>query len=218
MSKTEKGVQMGCDIHMYVERKGPDDKWHSCDYFIPTIYWKGDCQEYNSKYTRIEIFGDRNYALFATIANVRNYGDTDYICEPKGFPNDASEYVKSEYENDELFVHSASYLTLQELIDFQNEKHPLKRRGMISPNDQYKLDKYGIIPDCWCQGTNEAGFEFREWAEDIDILEPLIDELKKRADLLGMIYNCAWTSCNVETRNSAYRASANIRIVFWFDN
>ena len=36
---------MGCDIHIYVERK-ENDKWHNCDYFIPSI--KGG-------YERIEI-------------------------------------------------------------------------------------------------------------------------------------------------------------------
>lgn len=208
---------MGCDIHMYVERKY-EDKWYNCDYFTPSISWKEADGPDDSKYTRVPMYEHRNYALFATLADVRNYGDTDYICEPKGFPDDASEYVNAEYEDWYGDAHSCSYLTLQELLDFQKEKHPLKRRGMISPEAQKDLDLYGILPDTWCQGTSNPGFEFREWEEDVDILEPIIHELKKRADELYMIYKWAWDSTDEDTRESAYKAAADIRIVFWFDN
>lgn len=204
---------MGCDIHIYVERKCRDG-WYNCDYFVPNINYNGN----NSEYVRIETYGGRNYSLFATLANVRNYGNTYFICEPKGFPDDASEYVEKEHDSWGWDAHSASYLTLQELIDFQNEKHPLKHRGMISPEAQKQLDEHGILPDTWCQYTNAEGFEFREWEEDIDILEPLINDLKKRADELNMIYDWSWDSKNEDTRESAYKAAANIRIVFWFDN
>lgn len=208
---------MGCDIHMYVERKH-EDQWHNCDYFVPSINWKEADGPYDSLFTRVPMYEHRNYALFATLADVRNYGGTDYICEPKGFPDDASDYTRSEYEDWYGDAHSCSYLTLQELLDFQKEKHPLKRRGMISPEAQKDLDLYGILPDTWCQGTSNPGFEFREWEEDVDILEPIIHELKKRADELYMIYKWAWDSTDEDTRESAYKAAADIRIVFWFDN
>lgn len=203
---------MGCDIHIYVERK-IRGKWCDCDYFV-----KNHSSIYSSEFIRIETLGDRNYALFATLANVRNYGGADYICEPKGFPDDASEYVKSEYENWLGDAHSCSYLTLKELIDFQKEKHPLKRRGMISPEAQKQLDECGILPDTWCQGTNQPGYEFREWEEDVDILAHIVNDLKKRADEFNMIYSFAWDSNNEMTRISAYKAADDIRIVFWFNN
>lgn len=200
---------MGCDIHIYVERR-ESGKWYDCDYFMPSATCLGECE-------RVECLGGRDYALFATLANVRNYGNTDYICEPKGFPEDASRYVEIEY--DEFgWSHSCSYLTLQELIDFQNEKHPLKRRGMISPQALKSFDEHGILPDTWCQGTNMAGWEFREWEEDIDILAPLINDLKKRANELHMIYDFYWKSKNEDSRRKAYERAADIRIVFWFDN
>ena len=203
---------MGCDIHIYVERK-IGNKWYDCDYFVPNVN-----SIYNSDFVRVELFGDRNYSLFATLANVRNYGNTEYISEPKGLPNDVSDYVDSEYDSWFCDAHSASHLTLQELIDFQREKHPLKHRGMLSPTQQEQFDHYGILPDHWCQGTNQSGFEFREWEEDIDVLEPIIDGLKRLADQLNIIYSWGWDSENTDIRESAYRAAANIRIVFWFDN
>ena len=202
---------MGCDITMYVERKGHDGKWHNCDYFVQSISSPG-------KYNRIPLFDDRSYALFATLADVRNYGNTDYICKPKGFPDDASEYVRAEYEDYGIYDHSHSYLTLQELIDFQNEKHPLKRRGMLDPEALKQFDEHGILPDTYCQDTNCPGYEFREWEEDIDILAPIVDELKKRADELDIIWKFAWDAKNEDMRQNAYDAAADVRTVFWFDN
>lgn len=202
---------MGCDISIYVERKGYDGKWYNCDYFVQSIYSPG-------KYHRISIFDDRSYALFATLANVRNYSNTDYIREPKGFPNDAGDYLRSEYEDWGRYDHSHSYLTLQELIDFQNEKHPLKRSGMLSPEALKQFDEHGILPDTWCQGINDPDYEFRKWEEDIDILAPIVDDLKKRADDLNMIRKYAWDAKNENLRQKAYEDAANIRIVFWFDN
>lgn len=50
------------------------------------------------------------------------------------------------------------------------------------------------------------------------ILEDLIGRLKERADELSLIYDYKWTSPHQTTRQEAYETSANIRIVFWFDN
>lgn len=209
---------MGCDIHMYVERK-VNGKWCNADYFVSNPDWEPDewGRAPKEKFYHVPLYDGRNYALFATLANVRNYGNTDYISEPKDLPDDASEFVKSEWETWEFDGHSASWLTLQELLKFHEERHPLKRRGMLSPEQQEALDD-GILPEHWCQGTNQSGYEFREWEEDNDILVPLINELKKRCNDLYMIYDFAWDSSNEVMRNSAYRKAADIRIVFWFDN
>lgn len=201
---------MGCDIHIYAERR-VGNKWHNCDYYVPSLN-----ERWRDNFERVETCGNRNYALFATLANVRNYGNTDYICEPKGLPKDVSDFVLDEYEDEYGDLHSCSYLTLQELIDFSNEGHPLKRRGMLSPQQQAELDE-GILPEHWCQGTSNPDFEFREWEEQIDILAPLIEDLKRRADQLNMIYYFLWNG-NDRSRKEAYEKSADIRIVFWFDN
>lgn len=49
-----------------------------------------------------------------------------------------------------------------------------------------------------------------------DILKPLIDRLKQRADELDVIWDFEWD--NSLTRDVAYKKANNIRIVFWFDN
>lgn len=204
---------MGCDIHPHVEYKFRG-KWRCGDYFRMAAHSQTETKPI---YTLIELCGDRNYALFATLANVRNYGNTAYIDEPRGLPSNASEFVKNDYHSCEDWAHSCSYVTLKELIDFHNQNHPLKRRGMISPEAQKRFDE-GILPDTWCQSTNMEGYEWREWEEENDVLVPLIKKLKERADELNMIYSFYWDSDNPEYRKLAYEQASNIRFVFWFDN
>jgi hypothetical protein len=59
----------------------------------------------------------RNYALFAILADVRNTFGVIPISSPKGIPRDTSETVILEFESHEE-VHSASWLSLKEIIDF----------------------------------------------------------------------------------------------------
>lgn len=168
---------MGCDIHMYVEYKitSRDDAiWRCGDYFKVRNPLS---EELNLK--RVALYGNRNYTLFAVLADVRNSDYLDYIAEPKGLPHDATEYVKREYRAWGNDAHSCSYFALRELIEYHNEHKPV----------------------------DELGY---------DILKPLIDRLKQRADELGVIWDFEWS--NSLTREVAYKKANNIRIVFWFDN
>lgn len=108
---------MGCDIHMYVEIK-TESGWESGDYFRVSypLAKKPELQ-------LVELYGYRNYALFAVLANVRNRG-YNYIDSPRGIPDDATNFVKSEYEDWRYDAHSASYFTLRELIDYHEEHKP----------------------------------------------------------------------------------------------
>lgn len=86
---------------------------------------------------------------------------------------------------------------------------------MISPEAQKLFDEQGILPDSWCQGTNNPEYEWREWEEPSEILVPLIDKLKERADELNLIYDFSWDGRNAD---ECLEEAKNIRIVFWFDN
>jgi len=70
---------MGCDIHLYIEYK--DKKPALEDGYVPG--W----QSYGNR-----INPGRNYALFALMANVRNYGDEKLpvLVERRGMPDDVS--------------------------------------------------------------------------------------------------------------------------------
>lgn len=67
---------MGCDIHLYVERKNRDAE----------------------RYNPVCRFGiGRDYHLFALIAGVRNWNKWDVPYPPRGFPDNATYEAKDEY-------------------------------------------------------------------------------------------------------------------------
>lgn len=202
---------MGCDIHMHIEYKR-SGQWICGDYFRKNPLYGRYAGE--PEYTLVGFHDNRDYDLFATLANVRNYGKTDYISEPRGLPDDITDDVKAMAGDWDIDGHSHSYLTLREIIDFHNENHPLKRSGFISPEASKALDEQGILPDCWCQGTGDKTWVHREWSTENENLAALIDDIKKRADELNLIYDFSWDS----SPNHAYKEAKNIRIVFWFDN
>lgn len=204
---------MGCDIHMCVEVKYfDDDFWTNADYMRVNPY-----KEYpNESYLiQVPLFSDRDYSLFATLADVRNYGSTPYICKPRGIPEDVTDNTFCEIKKWGEDGHSHSYFTLKELIDFANKNLPVKYKGMISSEQLKALDKDGTIPVSWCQWTNIPNYVWAEWEDPInESLNHLIEKIKQRADELFIIFNNEWNK-NYE---KAYQQSDRIRIVFWFDN
>lgn len=218
---------MGCDIHIHIEYKrnkftGYDANkepqfekvWTCGDYFKVNPYYTEGNDDGEPPLSLVGFCDNRNYARFAVLADVRNYGNTPYIDEPRGLPDDVTAEVEKDSNRWGEDGHSHSYFTLKELLDFQKDIKPLKHRGMISPDAQKALDEKGEVPNQWCQGTNIPGWAFREWEEENTVLLPLIDALKKRADELYVIPGWRWE----DIPETAYEEAEDIRIVFWFDN
>lgn len=149
---------MGCDIHIHVEYKhnkfiGYDENkkplykevWTCGDYFKINPYFDRHTAQFGHErpYDLVGFCDGRNYSRFATLANVRNYGNTPYIDEPRGLPADVTKEVKADADDWGDDGHSHSYFTLKELIDFQKNAPPLKFSGMISPEAQKALDETG---------------------------------------------------------------------------
>lgn len=205
---------MGCDIHMYVEYKKEFKsqeitKWIPGDYFKPNPYKGMYEDDEDPDMERMELYGSRNYALFSTLAGVRDYSEQiTPVSDPKGTPDDCCDYIKSEKDRWNSDGHTHSWLTLKELKDYQSGNPVLIQTGLISPSAVIKFDKEGILPDSWCQGTNQEGWERRTWSVPNEELIPLIELLHKRAKEL-MQYD--WQ--DYDPKNDE-----NIRIVFWFDN
>jgi hypothetical protein len=125
---------MGCDIHSFAEiRNKQTNKWEKVgDHF--------SLDEFDKKYYKKEKgenpFDWRNYSMFAFLAGVRNYDRCEPLSEPRGLPKDISIEVMEEYEKLRYDAHSASFLTLKELLDFDYEKEFWNRRitKQTSPN------------------------------------------------------------------------------------
>lgn len=203
---------MGCDIHLYVEykkefRSQEITKWISGDYFKPNP--DRDVWDDEPSMDRMELYGSRNYALFSTLAGVRDYsGEIEPVSEPKGIPDDCCEYIKTQCEDYGCDGHTHSWLTLKELKEYQSQSPILTQSGLISPEAVIKFDNEGILPNEWCQGTSTKGWERRVWNTPNETLTPLIELLHKRAHEL-MQYD--WQEYDPKN-------DENCRIVFWFDN
>lgn len=86
---------MGCDIHAWIEKRDSDGEWNSL----------------------FQAFIDRNYWLFGVLASVRR-PEADCIHLPKGFPADADVRTINNYNDWDADAHNVSWLTLQELLEF----------------------------------------------------------------------------------------------------
>ena len=203
---------MGCDIHMFVEYKKTfkdEQKWINGDYYKRNPHYEKDSQWNNNEFELIEFCGDRNYSLFSTLAGVRDYSDKIIpVAEPKYLPPDISEFVNEHAKRWEGDAHTHSWLTLKELKQYNEKGYKLHYSGLISPQQQFDLDVSGITPDSWCQGTNQEGYERREWSAENNVLNPLIEKLEKRTKEL---FQYEWQKYDPSNEE-------NIRIVFWFDN
>lgn len=119
---------MGCDIHSYVETKSLDGDWINQEHLE-------------------DIFGNRNYGVFAFLAGVRNYSRVPTIAERRGLPEGLSQTVSDEYEGWSADAHSASWLSAAELLSFDYDQSIENRRGVVQ-----------VAPNAWDHGaTLEPG-------------------------------------------------------------
>ena len=128
---------MGCDIHMQVEYRTK---------VYGTMQWcDGNLYEVNKfhynyqddpKYIRVHLNNERrNYTLFGLLAGVRNYG-TKPIVAPRGFPDDASKSITNEYNSWGSDAHTASWLTLAEIMNAARS-HPDLLNDLVAELQEY---------------------------------------------------------------------------------
>lgn len=167
---------MGCDIHMFAEKK-VNGKWEKLGKVFKNRYYNPeqeskideDGYEYNAEFTD-EPWEGRNYDLFAILADVRNgrgfagtYTGEGFIpiAETKGIPLDASEEVKKEYEYWGCDAHSASWFTLKELKDYDWQQSTFTHGN---------TETYEVASGNFLQKITNALNPFTESDEDIRIV------------------------------------------------
>ena len=187
---------MGCDIHTFVEKKSRP-KWQSIDRFKLNPY-HGEEGEHE-QYSVVDFHRGRDYRLFAVLADVRNNSENRPICDPRGLPEDCNDIITRHSASWDMDGHSHSYHTLADLEAYALENPDIKHSGMMSPKDAALVDE-GKMPQSWCQATNQKTYVYREWTQNLNILTPLIEDMRK-----------------LMTEEYIYEPT-EIRIVFWFDN
>lgn len=103
---------MGCDIHMFAEFRREGGKWEVDSELEPEEDLDED-GNVESTYYPSDVNIGRNYKIFGFLADVRSRGSCIY--EPRGMPDDPSEYVDKACKQWGVDGHSHHYLSLDEL-------------------------------------------------------------------------------------------------------
>ncbi len=198
---------MGTDIRLFVETKN-NGKWES----IQGVF--------NQKDRLDVVYGDgiyfeREYKVYAILANVRNGDGVDGpntgeiftpISLPKGLPIDASYYIETQYRKQSLGpydAHDCSWLLLEEILAYDWNKCA-KVSAYVSKEDAENFHENGIIPGPMNRKHRSnrilmLGYEKIEWDSTYAVVA-------------GRFYT------EVIPKLMEYGSPENIRIVFWFNS
>jgi hypothetical protein len=148
---------MGTDIHLYIERQDAKGVWHraACSAW-PCPWCAGNgaypdgrcCYSCEGRKVTKEPYHERNYNVFAMLANVRNgvgFAGCDTgdgfapLAEPRGLPDDTAIHDTENLEyGDDGYVwlgdHSFSYCTLAEALTYDYER-TTKHRGYVTAQE-----------------------------------------------------------------------------------
>ena len=120
---------MGTDIHLYVERKTATgwERVRPVPRPCPECegsgrFGRGACYECGGEGKTTKEYRDRNYSLFAILADVRNDYGLIPIAKPRGLPDDTSIHDTDDGHSAPGHVwlgeHSFSHATLAELLAY----------------------------------------------------------------------------------------------------
>lgn len=163
---------MGTDIHMIAEVR-KNGVWQT---ILDNIFVEWEGTQFEAQ-TCVP-YGDRNYNLFAILADVRNgigfagirTGEKfNPISEPKGYPEDISEESYN-FLGDDWWHHSASYFTLKEIFDFDwTQIH--RDFGVVSEKDYRDHVMKGELPDSWCGDISGPDYIKISEVEMVDLIQ-----------------------------------------------
>lgn len=230
---------MGCDIHLYVEKK-IDGKWQ-----IQGKLEDADDEGYR-EFSGPSFYDGRSYNLFAILADVRNgrgfagvkTGEGfNPISEPRGVPDNASEEYRYMVEQWDCDGHSHSYHTLRQLLEY-DWTQTSKLEGWLSMAEFEKWSRWdrehGEGPESYCGGVSgphvkhistqeaEALFESVPWPERESVVEKHANTYVHAGWELPY-HKCArhfWFETIPKLLALAESAEHfdDVRIVFFFDN
>lgn len=182
---------MGTDIHMACEVRR-NGKWELVTDKVFKNSWYRPDSKYSwaqEEYTYIP-YDSRCYNLFAILADVRNgrgfagvkIGEAfNPISEPKGYPEDMCDELKrdisGDYDEDAYDYrptlsneHSASWLTLKELLDYDwNQLH--RDYGCVNEDTYRDFVMKGLHPDSWSGDTSGLNIVHLSEEDMVDLIQ-----------------------------------------------
>lgn len=111
---------MGCDIHASVEVLCAVQVEKVTDRLFEMNY------PFGGQTHTAEPFDQRNYGMFAFLANVRNYSHAPVLSEPRGWPGN-----QVSFPDDCDNYHSRSWFLLKELLDFDYSQTMESGNGIL---------------------------------------------------------------------------------------
>ena len=157
---------MGCDIHSMIEVR-VEGTWVTATTFAE----KEEGNDSTWFHPIDEPVGDRNYSLFAILADVRNghgfagidTGDGyEPMSKPRGVPGDASPEFKQWCEDWGLDGHSHTHHSLSDFFAYDFHRQSVVR-GVLTLEVYARWRAYGIRhggqPDSWCGAVTGPGIE-----------------------------------------------------------
>lgn len=213
---------MGCDIHMFVERKN-GDVWK----LVPETegirrpYYKEVSDAKTKDYFNKKTWSPgRNYALFGILAGVRST-IFNPITEPRDLPPDVSDELKSEYIPWASDAHTPSYYTLSELLAYQNVGVPVPCYLDISQYKKYK--KTGKVPNNYSYSPPVGVIAVSN--EHMTRVMKMAAFLDEKEYYTQIEYNMPYKEVShaffvniIEAMQKLSDNPDNVRCVFWFDN
>ncbi len=198
---------MGTDIRFFVE-KIVDGQWES----IKGNFNEND--EIEDDYGD-EIFFEREYAVYAMLAGVRNSEGVDGpgtgayyspISLPKGLPQNASRYVATQYKRqntDPYSAHDSSWLLLKEILEYHWNRTE-KVSAYVSKEHAKAFYENGAIPDPIDRKYKsnrilKLGYEKIEWNSNYAIIA-------------GKFYS------EIIPKLKEYGNPNEVRVIFWFSS
>lgn len=106
-------------------------------------------------------YDGRNYELFGVLAGVRSkeFNPIDY---PRGLPEDVTEEIKNEHQEWDVDAHSATYYTLDELLDSKYRKMSVGELAELRLQYFFK----DVLDTCLKLTDNPSDFRLVFWFDN----------------------------------------------------
>ncbi len=233
---------MGTDINFFVERR-EKGRWVSCDQWgKPKPSVNGEMISYVLQ--EAQFYSDRNYDLFAILANFNDgYGlggrDSgkrfNIISEPRGLPNDLCSEVEAIVGRSDMTNYSPSWLLLAEILAFDWDQTKVKH-GFLNGSEYEEWTNagrpHGEYPAGFCASIGQTNLAITERE-----MQQVLNEIKgghppevrnsKITEQLDDVYcpmtwavtyrNAGRTFCTKTLpKMAALGDPDDVRCVFWF--
>lgn len=172
------------------------------------------------------LYVERNYSLFALLADVRNHGVVP-ISQPRGIPQDASEGYLWKSLSMGVDGHSHSYFTVQELLDV-DWNQMVHHEGLVGP-ENYQLFKEKGAPEAWCGGVFGSPILSNEEMEDHIRKNPIKETGRTPWGLSNVYTSISWSTPAAWSIGEKFLKETlphlqsmgdpnEVRVCFFFDN